>query len=208
MRLKTFLTGAFLATVLLGVSGSVYGQGFSINIQIDENCNGLFTNTNGVSSSLPCTSITDPGPGGLTGVMNYNMLNPPGLTIGDVLLTEGAGVSDILRFSTVGTGSVFFYSALDGPVDGLADIGLPGALSANLITLSETSLGGGLSGAIYTPVAGQPGFVGGAGGPVTYTFISDVAVPEPATLGQVGLALVGVGIWGWRRKSRTARGTS
>jgi hypothetical protein len=207
MRFNTLFAGALVAAVLFVVAGPAYGQGFQVNIQIDENCNGLFTNTTGINQALPCTLTADPGPGGLTGVMNYGLLNPPGLIIGDVLLMDGVVVSDVVRFSTSGNGSIFFYSALDGPVDGLADIGLPGAFNLNVVALSEVSLGNGRSGAVYTPVAGQPGFVTGAGGPVNYTLLSDVVVPEPATFGLVGLALAGAVVWGSRRKSKLLRST-
>jgi hypothetical protein len=58
---------------------------------------------------------------------------------------------------------------------------MPDSLNTNVVRLSETALTGGRFGFVYTPIAGQPGFVAGAGGPVIYTFISD-AVPEPASI--------------------------
>ena len=81
--------------------------------------------------------------------------------------------------------------------DAIADSGLPTGRNTNLITLAEGPLAQGF-GAIYTPTAGQPGFVGGAAVPVTYTFISDaIQTPEPASLFLLlmgGTVLLGLGV--------------
>jgi hypothetical protein len=107
------------------------------------------------------------------------MLNPPGLVAGDLLLTDGAGVSDIIRFDPTiffggSTGGAFFYSLPGGGQ--LADIGLPGSYLPNVFSIAEVLAGP----TLYTPTAGQPGFVSGAAGPVTYQITSG-AVPEPGT---------------------------
>src|SRR5262245_45052222 len=75
-----------VAALVCCLSGSAWA--FTISITVDENCNGLLTNSNGFSSALPCGFQNDPGPGGLPNVMTYSLLNPPGLTAGDVLLQE------------------------------------------------------------------------------------------------------------------------
>jgi hypothetical protein len=187
---QKLLTGAIMALVLGAMCAPAAAQGFSVSITADENGNGTFTNTAGFFANLPFSQITDPGPGGLTGVLNYGILNPPDLTTGDLILTEGLLTGDLIRFDPVtNNGSFFFYSNQDG--DGaLADIGGPTNLNTNQLTLPEAALGGGMFGIVYTPIAGQPGFVAGAAGPVTYTFISDA--PEPATilLMASGLALL------------------
>ena len=117
----------------------------------------------------PFALQNDPGPGGLANVLTYSLLNPPGLTAGDLLINEpGDGLGDVVRFNpgercTDGSlGCLVFYSATP-PFDSLADtLAPPGSFYANRITLAENAAGQ----VIYTPVAGQPGFVAGAGAPV------------------------------------------
>jgi hypothetical protein len=170
------------------------------------NGHGSLTNTSGFSSSLPFFLIPDPGPGGLASVLTYDTLNPPGLVAGDVLINSpGSGLEDVVRFNveTLPNGTLGVLLLYSSPFDGagfdsLADTPTPpGAFYANMITLTENASGS----VIYTPTAGQPGFVAGAAGPVTYDLVS---TPEPSSLTLAGIAtLIGPGI-AWRRRTRAA----
>ena len=173
---------------------SAFAQ-FTVTITFDENCNSSFINSTGFMSVLSCAKLADPGPGGLPSALTYGLQNPPGLVAGDLILSEPGSlnglVSDIVRFNpSQNNGSLVFYSDTTDGVDSMADVGFPTLLNTNTLTLPEVGPEGS-NGLTYTPVAGQPGFVAGAGGPVTYVIQSDT-VPEPVSFGLViiGLSLM------------------
>lgn len=183
---------------------------FSITISVDENRNGRFTNTAGFAAALPSALQNDPGPGGRPNILTYSLINPPGLTAGDVRLQDGVGgpILDVVRFNPGercvdgSLGCLLFYSDNIDGFDALADTpGPPFAFYPNTITIPEIGPEGN-NRAVYTPVAGQPGFVLGAGGPVTFVLISDAPVPEPASLAILGAGLTGLAIARSRRRRK------
>jgi hypothetical protein len=185
-------------------AGPIINIGIPVLIIVDENGNGTIQFDGTPALPLPSALAPDPGPGGLSSALTYDLGNPPSLTAGDVFLTDLLGTSDVIRFNPSGTGgnlsaSLVFYSLAGGSE--LADTGFPSAFYPNTLNLTENEL----LGTFYTPLLGQPGFVGN-GFDVTYEFISGPApvngVPEVgSTALLLGVTLLGLAgfkrIAGW-----------
>ena len=201
----------FVSTTLVALAlvGSAYAATLANPlITVDENGNGSLLFPGGVSIPAPGVLKADPGPGGSSSALTYNLLGPPSLVAGDVFLSEPGGdsLSDMIRFNPAGTGtpaypaSLVFYSDTRGGVDALGDTGFPASFYENRITKVEVGSEGS-NGFIYTPTADQPGFI--AGFAVSYNIISDSSpVPEPASMSLVilagGLLLAGKG---WMKRA-------
>lgn len=208
---RTVRLGALTATAIAAASLNMQAHAQvappTRTITIDENGNGTVTGGE-TPVSLNYGMRADPGPGGLSSVLTYAL--PTGYTVvpGDVHLTdadEGGIFLDVIRFNQIVgevalPGSIAFYSDnLDG-FDSLADTSSPpGGAYTNLVSIPEIGPEGD-NGAFYTPTANQPGYVGGFA--VTYHFISDSGVPEPATWAMMiaGFGLMGLAL---RRKPRS-----
>jgi hypothetical protein len=164
------------ATSVFGAPGNIF--------TFDENGIGTF-NGQPVLSPL----ALDPSGGLAANVLMYQL--PILVAPGDVgLLEPGASssdLSDLVRFFNPAGANfslVIFYSDISAtdPPDALADTGLP--VSPNAILIPETGAEGN-NGAVWIPVAGQPG-ADVTGAQITYNIISDV--PEPGSMLLAGLS--------------------
>ena len=193
MKSRTFAVSLSFITVLLFAPQSQLRAQNNPLITMDEFGNGTIQFPLQPPNPLPGVMMADPGPGGRPNALTYNLLGPPNLVAGDLFLIEpgNTNFSDVIRFNPAGTGgnagypaSVVFYSDNGDGVDAPADVGSPFAFYANQLFVQEVGTEGN-NGYVYTPVAGQPGYV--AGFSVTYNILSDV--PEPTTFAMTGLGV-------------------
>jgi hypothetical protein len=211
-QLKTYLT---LGVAALALAVGAAAHAANPIISIDEFGSGFldFRSQGGLLELLTGVLQNDPGPGGLSSVMTYDMLGPPSVTAGDVLFADddaGGAILDVIRFNNYNTGdtpgypaSILFYSdnidGFDSPAD---TFGPPSQFYANIVTIHEDLNGF----ASYHPAEGAPGFVPGFD--VVYRFFSDgnanAGVPEPASWALLIVGFAGVGASLRLRKPATA----
>lgn len=148
--------GSLIAAVILAcwLCAPVFAD---VSIIVDTAGRGTLTGPAG-AFTLVVLSATDPGPGGATSALAYNLLNPPDLVFGDVQLVSNGGVTDLIRFNSTGTGSPSYQASLlyySNSNDGFSHLVRtptpPGAYYPNVISSPK--------GAVYTPGPGQPGYV-------------------------------------------------
>jgi hypothetical protein len=146
---------------------------------------------NGVLSAMTSANLIDPlDPFSPLRPLIYTL--PAGVVgtpvAGDVLLTEGGVVTDLVRFTDR---LIIFYSDPGDRDDNpLGDVGITTTRQTNVVSIPEVGLPApAINGAVYTPTANQPGFLGPG---TVYTIVSDgVVVPEPGTLVLSGVLALG-----------------
>jgi hypothetical protein len=205
------IIGFVCATVLVfaAAQSAIAGAApLTVDITVHEDGTGTLMNSNGVNTPIASAQQQDPGPGGLANALTFDLLSAPGLTAGDLFLIDPVtmALSDVIRFNPTesipghSTGDLVFYSIAGGGQ--LADTGFPSANYANTFSLTENTLGA----TLYTPIAGQPGFVSVVPGALTYhIFSEEIGVPETGgTMTFMGLALLAlIPLGRWRLATRS-----
>jgi len=167
-KLKKILTAIILTSVTASITASTQGAA----ITVDETGKGSIYGTP-LLSSLQVEPLS-----GMT-TLTYQ-LPFPGVP-GDVQLIEvnkpQPDISDVIRFD--GNFHMFFFSDQDGPPVDPADVGLPPPLAGWLTVVVPETGPEGNNGAYYNAGFFNPG--GNTAG-ADYLFISDAAMPEPASL--------------------------
>ena len=169
-------------------------------VNFDEFGNGTIQ---GAAGTVPLPSLgnivdpVDPGNGLMPLAYDLSAFGGAVFTPGDVDVVESDGThSDLLRFTPMTTANpkqqLLIYSDLPEPGEfpvPPADVGIPVFRQLNNIALPESGPEAGPNGLFgYIPNPNDPGFAPTPPGPITYNFLSDGAVPEPAS---VGLLMVG-----------------
>jgi hypothetical protein len=197
-RLSKALAGLACAILTISTVSATSALAASPLIRVNENGTGTL-NFSGRITPLTGVLANDPGPGGLASVLTYDLLGPPSLTPGDLLLTDDGVVLDVVRFNDYNTGgvqgyraSLLFYSDNIDGFDALADTsGPPAASYTNVLSIPEVGSEHN-NGAYYHPETGQPGYVPGFD--VAYWLQSDVPEPAAWTLMLIGLGGLGLAL--------------
>jgi hypothetical protein len=179
---------AFANGGLINILARTDGSGWGNAADIFTNLTGSFVPT---GSALVASFITtDPdGPGTLGTSFNFD-LTPGGIAAGQPLILVGYSSLNALSTSP-GLGTSGFFFRTDAVIDG-SDTGwfVPSDGSLILLSAYTMSLGGSLPNNQFTSGAGAEG---GSG----FT-----TVPEPSTYALLSLAVLALGAYAMRRRSR------
>ncbi len=153
--------GSIAAAILAccGLSGVASAEPVPLEvfITVDTLGNGTLSGPDG-TFTMPSSTPADPGPGGLSSVLTYALLNPPSLVFGDVQLVGLSGVSELIRFNAAGRGNANYAASLlvySSPTDGVDHrVMTPTPPSTFYPNVTSSPVG-----TVYTPGPGQPGFV-------------------------------------------------
>jgi hypothetical protein len=211
LKIIGFVCAAVLAFAAAQSAIAGNANPLTVDITVHEDGTGTFMNSNGVNQPLVSAQQQDPGPGGLANALTFGLLSAPGLVAGDLFLIDPVtmALSDVIRFNPTelipgqSPGDLVFYSIAGGGQ--LADTGFPSANYANTFSLIENPLGA----TVYTPTAGQPGFIAVVPGAATYHIFSEEiaasGVPETGgTMAFMGLALLAlIPLGRWRLATRS-----
>jgi hypothetical protein len=160
------------------------------NISFDENGNGIWSDSQGGSGTLGYGSFGDE-----IGIYSLTPPNQSTIGYGAVLIYEDDAqtiLSDYLLFGSDTNPTndsissfVYFYSDIEGTV-----LQAPGGYT-NVVSLTEEGDEDGQNGVSYTPGVNDPGYMAQYGERgVTYTFVSDGTIPEPATICMLGFGVL------------------
>jgi hypothetical protein len=192
---KRLLTSAAVAAAMaLVVSGAKAspGNGDPFQLWFNEAGVGSYAVFNASTGGYGPT-VNDPGflSGGF---LTYAL--PEQVGLGDVGIGGDSGVSDGLRFQTDGNGNYFMqYYSDAGGTGGLADTGFPTDFNFAFVGTNEGGQENGFQ--AFTYVAGN-------GDPASTNFYHGVSdVPEASTWAMMVLGFAGLGLAGYRARSRS-----
>ena len=167
----------------------------------------------GLRSALFPATDGDPGHrawGGVTSLASerrsLSVLRVPRKPIEPATKLDGSGTAELgpVNAKSPDVAALGHDAESGEPLD-KADVGLPTPVEP-FIRVTETGLNGlpygeGLNGILYTPGPTDPGFIAFPNGDtITYKFVSDGSVPEPATLVSMSIGITIVGLVCWRRR--------
>jgi hypothetical protein len=149
----------------------------------------------GCPEFMPGVMAPDPGPDGAASALTYDLLSPPSLVAGDLLIYKNGVLHADFRFNASDTSAVFYAVTPPGGAAALAQGPLPSTFYANQAAVSTVG-----SKAFYNPTAGQPGYVAG------FNAGYAISTPEPSTWAMLLLGLGGMGAMARRRRASARAG--